>query len=215
MNMAAAPNRRIGNVRGGAALAAVFALAASAACHHRSSSSMAACEPASNQVASEMSLDLLNGSFQVAFVATDGPRTGQSVGGLLTLHPQDAGLVSVASADPNTSVSQPTIGRLDLALDSIGATRMGDTMADSNTMPGVGLYVTRLPGGAVTGVVGRVGSGANARGSTPFDAGYFTLFIQRVNGEGIWGTWRSSPGPGGLVIPEARGHFCAMRTAQR
>jgi len=189
------------------AAAAAASVVAAFACHHRPSSSMAACEPVSNQAASEMNLDQL----RVEFVATEGPRTGTSAGGQLTLHPQDAGLVSVASADPNTSVSQPTIGRLDLSLDSIGATRMGDTMADSNTMPGVGLYVTRLPGGAVTGVVGRVGSGANLRGSTPFDAGYFTLFIQRVSADGIWGIWRSSPGTGGLVTPEARGYFCAVR----
>lgn len=168
-----------------------------------------ACEPVNPQGPAAMALEHLTGAFRIVFVTTAGSMTGHSAAGTLRLRPQEPALVDLIGADTSLVLTQPVIGQLDLALDSIGATRMGDPMSDSNAMPGVGLYVTRLPGG--TGVVGRVGAGSNARGLMPFDAGYFTLFIQRVNSDGIWGIWRSSPGAGGLVTPEARGHFCAAR----
>lgn len=175
--------------------------------------SAAECVPIEAQSPRQMELAQLNGTFDVAFLATAGPRSGQTTTGRLFLRPQDAGLVQLTSADPNTLVSQPTIGRLDLALDSIGAVRMGDPMSDSAAMPGVGLYVTQLRDGAVTGVVARVGSGSNVRGQMLFDGGYFTLYVRRISAEGIWGGWESSAGSGGMVTTNPSGHFCALRVS--
>lgn len=192
----------------------LIASVALTACHRNRTVSAAtmACDPREAQNAADMDLGLLNGGFEVKFVATAGQRAGQVATGRLWLRPQDAGLVRLTSADPNVVVSQPTIGRLDLALDSIGAVRMGDPMSDSINTPGVGLYVTQLAGGGVTGVVARVGSGSNVRGQMLFDGGYFTLHVRRVGPDGIFGSWTSSPGSGGMVTTDPAGHFCAVRT---
>jgi hypothetical protein len=129
----------------------------------------------------------------------------------LVLRAQDQALVRIPFADSTVAVSQPVIGMLELATDSVGATRMGDPMAADAATPGVGVYVTSRRGGPVTGVIARVGSGSNVRGQMVFDGGYFTLFVARVSPTGIWGGWRSSPGAGGMVAPDAQGHFCAEK----
>ena len=120
-------------------------------------------------------------------------------------------MVAVGHPDTSVLVSQPTIGQLDLALEDVGATRMGDPMAANDTMPGVGFYVTRLRNGEVRGVVARVGSGSNARGMMLFDGGYFALYVRSIATDGIAGGWASAPG--GTIGQEARGHFCAVRIA--
>jgi hypothetical protein len=165
------------------------------------------------QTPAEMDLAQLNGSYAVTFVATEGSKAGQTVRGRLALRAQDQALVSVPYADSSIVVSQPVIGTMDLAADSIGATRMGDFAATDAARPGVGVYVTGRRGGAVTGVVARVGSGSNVRGQMVFDGGYFTLYVGRVGSNGVWGGWASSPGTGGMVTPDARGHFCAEKLA--
>jgi hypothetical protein len=185
-------------------------IAATSACHHRAPAAAvsAACEPAPQQNAQDMRLADLPGIYAVTFVATAGPRQGQTVTGRLVLRPQDQGLVAVGYADTTRVISQPTIGQLDLAMEDIGATRMGDPMAAGDTTPGVGFYVTRLRNGAVQGVVARVGSASNARGQMLFDGGYFALYVREVLGDRIGGGWASAPGG---VGQEARGHFCAVR----
>jgi hypothetical protein len=198
-------NRRIA-LRSATVLSAAIALQG---CHQRAANS-AACEPVPAQSAREMPLDQLAGVYGVTFIASAGPRSGQTTSGRLVLRRQDAGLVSVPHSDTNVIVQQPTIGQLDLALDAVGATPMGDPMAINDSMPGVGFYVTRLRNGDVTGVIARVGSGSNARGQMLFDGGYFALYIRHIAPDRILGGWASAPGGMG---EEARGHFCAMRVA--
>ena len=185
-------------------------VASLAGCHHHPRLSLNDCRPVGAQRAAAMPLDQLNGTFDVVFVATAGTRAGQQAPGRLVLRPQDAGLVAVPNADTSVVVTQPTIGQLDLAVADIGATQMGDPMSDSAATPGVGLYVTRVRGGEVTGVVARVGSASNIRNQTLFDGGYFTLHIAGVSRDGLWGTWRSSAGTG-FMTAEPAGHFCALR----
>jgi len=190
----------------------LMAAAAIAGCHHRANSvAVEACVPSPPQSIAEADLQQMGGNYAATLVATEGPRAGQSVRGRLVLRAQDQSLVRIPSADSNITVTQPMIGTMDLAADSIGATRMGDLMATDAAMPGVGVYVTSRRGGPVTGVIARVGSGSNARGQMGFDGGYFTLFITRVSHNGIEGGWRSSPGAGGAATAEAQGHFCAER----
>ena len=180
-----------------------------AGCHHRARNpfGQGACTPVDAAAPITFDLEGLPGEYNVTFVATQGVRAGEKVDGKMTLRRQDAGLVRVEHADTTVIVLQPTIGQLDLALDSVGATRMGDPMSANDSMPGVGFYVTQLRGGAVTAVVARVGSGSNARGMMLFDGGYFSLFVKQAGNGLIGGDWRS--GAGGMGTPEARGHFCA------
>ena len=191
--------------------AIVMVALAGAACHHQQRMSLDACEQPAAVPVGALDLSLVNGTFDVVFVATQGPKSGQRARGRLVFRPQDQGLVSIPSTDSSVVVTQPTIGQLDLSVADIGAAQMGNPMSDSASTPGVGLYVTRLRDGGVTGVVARVGSASNMRDQQLFDGGYFTLRIARVAREGIWGTWQSSGGTTGMMTTEPSGHFCAQR----
>ena len=188
-----------------------------AGCHRRAASDAAvrACGPVDALLPAGADPRHLSGSYDVTFAATGGPRAGQQVQGRLVLRPQDAALVRVPSADSVTRIDQPSIGTLEVEPDSIGATRMGDLMAADPGQPGVGVYVATRPGGEVTGIVARIGSLSNARptpGMVAFDGGHFSLHVKRVDENGFWGDWLSSPGPGGMMTAEARGHFCAIKS---
>ena len=155
---------------------------------------------------------MLAGTYDVLFAATGGSQAGHRAVGRLVLRAQDPALVSVPSADSLTRTSQPSFGTLDVATDSIGAIRMGDALADDARQPGVGVYVTARPGGEITSIVARIGSGSNVRGAEPkFDGGHFTLHVKRIDENGVWGDWISNPGPGGVDVRDARGHFCALK----
>lgn len=195
---------------------AVLLLAASAvACRHRSvpeqTAITASCEPAPAQAVRDMDMGLLQGTFDATFVAVAGPRAGTTARGLLVLRPQHAALLSIANFDTLTLVHQPAFGSLDLPLEEIGATRMGDPTATDSAMPGVGVYVTSGRGGETTSVTARVGSASNVRGQQVFDGGYFALYLRRLDAQGIWGGWASAPGTVGLTTSEASGHFCVRR----
>ena len=181
-----------------------------AGCHHRGHTSEAACLPVAADSGAALQVDEMPGTYTVTFVATAGSREGRQAVGRMILRPQDAGLVRVEHADTSVVVRQPTIGQLDLALEEVGAARIGDPMSQSDSMPGVGFYVTQLRGGAVTAVVARVGSGANVRGLLMFDGSYFSLFVRQAGGGRIAGEWRS--GTGEMNVTEARGYFCAAKT---
>lgn len=183
------------------------------ACHHHRSPAalVAACDTVPASPAAQLDPSLMHGTYAVTFIATGGLRSGHAASGTLSLQPQDASLVAIEPHD-GVAVTQPVIGQLDLAIDSIGAVQMGDLMSTDAATPGVGFYVTRRPCGEVSGIIGRVGSLSNARGPGPIDAGHFTLFIRQVTPTGIWGGWTSNPGSGGLIAPDAVGRFCALRS---
>lgn len=182
-------------------------------CHHHRSQALQplTCDTVAAQPATEMALSTLSGTYAVTFVATAGLRSGHTIAGQLTLRPQDPSLVTTLPHD-GTVITQPFIGQLDMELDSIGAVRMGDPMAADSSLPGVAFYVSHRPNGEASGVIGRVGSASNSRGPSGMDAGHFTLFVRRISADGIWGGWTSNPGAGGFITPDARGHFCALRT---
>ena len=193
--------------------AMVPALLLLSACHHRRApaSLIAACDTVAAQPATQFDPSMMNGGYRVTFIATGGLRSGHAAIGRMMLRPQDASLLTIEPHD-GVEVTQPVIGQLDLAIDSVGAVRMGDLMAADAAMPGLAFYVTHRPGGEVSGIIGRVGSVSNARGPAPIDAGHFTLFVRQVTPNGIWGGWTSNPGTGGLITPDAAGHFCALRS---
>ena len=199
-----------------AALGALLVLGATG-CHRRTAgaASLQPCAPVDALLPAGAQPEQMAGGYDVLFVATGGGRAGSQVVGRLDLRPQDAALVPMESADSLTRTTQPAVGSLDVATDSIGAVRMGDLMASDPRQPGVGVYVTARRTGEITNIVARIGSGSNARpvpGMTAFDGGHFTLHVKRVTEAGFWGDWISDPGPGGVGNQEARGHFCAMKS---
>jgi hypothetical protein len=146
----------------------------------------------------------MGGEYGFTMVATGGARAGRTASGRLVLMPQDSALSSVEGA------AQPFRGTADIALDSVGAVRMGDLAAADPSAPGVAVYEQRAPNGAPTVVV-RLGSASNARGPQPFDAGHTTLYVRRISDGGLAGGWSSSAGST-YPIRRAQGYFCAVRT---
>lgn len=166
------------------------------------------CPPAADVGSIEVAS--LGGAFDVQLVAESGAMRGTRVRGRLALRPQSAGLVSIVQPDTGVSVTQPFIGTLHLALEEVGAVRMGDPASGDSAAPGVGIYVIRRGGGEMVGVVARIGSASNGRGLSPLDGGHFTIFIAHAGSAGISGPWRSSAGVVGLVGEDAAGRFCAV-----
>jgi len=184
-------------------LVAAFALASCV--HHRAGESAAgACAPVESRLDASADTRDMTGRFVLTMVATGGARTGQAATGLLTLLPQDSALVAAEGA------SQPLRGTSDVALDSVGAVRMGDLAADDPAAAGVGVYEQRAPDTGAPTVVVRLGSGSNARGLRPFDAGHTTLYVRRITRDGFAGGWASSAGST-YPMRRAQGYFCAVR----
>jgi hypothetical protein len=146
----------------------------------------------------------MGGAYRFTMVATDGVRAGRTVSGRLELTPQDSTLLQVEGA------AQPFRGTTDVAVDSVGAVRMGDLAAADPSAPGVAVYEQRAPTGTLT-VVMRLGSASNARGLQPFDAGHTTLYVRRISDAGFAGGWASSAGST-YPIRQAHGYFCAVRS---
>ncbi len=146
---------------------------------------------------------LMRGDFLFTMVATGGAKAGRSVTGRLSLEPQDSALMAVERA------TQPLRGTAEIALDSVGAVRVGDLAATAHDAPGIAVYEQRAPTGMPT-VILRLGNQSNARGAQVFDAASTTGYVRRITEGGFYGGWSSSAGS---VFPmrEARGYFCAIR----
>lgn len=198
------------------AVVVLLALAVALGCHPRRASSplpaAAArdCAPVAEALAPTADVGQLPGTYRITFVAARGPAEGGSpVQARLELRAQDSALVrlDIASAEPGSEVTQPVIGRLDLAPERVGAVNTGDPMSADPMRPGVAAYVTRRPDGGVTSLTLRVGSQSNVRGVLLFDGGYFALYTRRVGPDGFAGGWAS----GGVGMERAEGHFCATK----
>ena len=187
-----------------AGLAAAAFVAACAHLRHAGRAD-AECRPVGDApLPASASTALMAGEFSFTMVATGGAQAGKSVTGRLSLVPQDSALVAVERA------SNPLRGTVDVALEEVGAVRMGTLDATAHDAPGVAVIEQRSPSGNPTVVV-RLGSASTARGPSPFDAGHTTLFVRRIAADGFAGGWSSSAGS---VYPmrEAQGYFCAVRS---
>ena len=178
-----------------------------AACASAPRGDQGGCRPVTGRLAATASTADLRGDFVLTMTATRGPRAGATVRGRMSLRPQDSSLLVVAAA------TQPLRGTAAIALEQVGATRMGDLADTSATEPGVGVYEQRPAAGTQSGptVVIRLGSASNARGAQPFDAGYTARYVKRIAGGRFAGGWSSSAGP---TFPPRRGegYFCAARS---
>jgi len=177
-----------------------------AGCHHVQSAddALAPCRPVGGRLAERADTREMAGRFAITMVATSGAMSGRAASGSLTLVPEDSALIDAGAA------MQPLRGTTDIALDSVGAVRMGDPGANDASAPGVGVYAQRTPGTGALTVVVRLGSGSNSRGPQPFDAGHTTLYVQRITPEGFAGGWASSAGST-FPVRRSQGYFCAVR----
>lgn len=139
------------------------------------------------------SLEPLAGDFALTLVATSGPRRGESVAGGLRLRAAPPGRSAVL------------VGTTAIALDSVGALRLGDAEATDPGAPGVAVYEFRSAGGAPTVTV-RIGSQTTSESVERYDGGYTVLRVRRITPGGFYGRWES-----GLGVRDWGGHFCAVR----
>lgn len=186
---------------------------AAAGCHRRSvgaTAEVASCA-AADSARGTVDVPQLRGKFALTMVATDGPRASSTQQGLLELRAQADSLVRVPRPMGAPAVLQQLVGTLDVAIDSLGATRMGDAMSTNPLSPGVGVYTSAGTAGPPAPVVLRIGSLSNGRGPSGIDAGHFTMFVREASANEFRGNWLSSPGTGMMGNQDARGYFCAVR----
>lgn len=186
--------------------AALLAASALGACAHlrAGGSGAASCQPVSDgRLAADASTATMRGDFTLTLVATAGPDSGRSVAGSLSLAPQDSALRSVERA------TQPLRGTATIALEEVGAVRVGDISATAPDAPGVAVYEQRSANGAPT-VLLRLGNESNARGPQPIDPAHTTFYVRRITADGFAGGWSSGAGS---TFPSrfAEGFFCAVR----
>ena len=111
---------------------------------------------------------------------------------------------------PDTMHRYPLVGTADLDLGAVGAVAPGGTTSADASAPGV-LVIERV-GGRPAGerILLRMGADATRAEPVRFDGGYTVLRVRQADAEGFRGEWES-----GAPLPEARGQFCAARTAAR
>ena len=163
------------------------------------------CSPADGSLAANASADGLSGDFRVVLVSTKGARAGEQVAGRLSLHQHDAELRQMkrASGEVDPDVEAPLYGTADVAFETVGALKLGDTMSMDPMKPGV--IVLESHGGSTT-ITLRIGSLANQRDLVRFDGGYTALHVREVSDDSFAGNWAS-----GVTGAESEGYFCAVR----
>jgi hypothetical protein len=129
---------------------------------------------------------------------------GRSVQGALTLRAQDSALRRVDRPGP-TTVTVPVIGTTDIALEQVGAVRLGDVGSTDPRQPGLAIWASLSPDGGVSAVM-RIGQEAIRSDIVRFDGGYTALFLRQVSADAIRGGWAS-----GVTTEDASGDFCAQR----
>ncbi len=129
---------------------------------------------------------------------------GRSVQGALTLHAQDSAARLVERPGP-TTVTVPIIGATDIALEQVGAVRLGNVGSTDPLQPGIAIWASRSPDGVVSAVL-RIGQEAIRSDIMRIEGGYTALFLRQVSANAIRGGWAS-----GVTTEESSGHFCAER----
>ena len=181
------------------------------AAHRVKDVSPQACLPvAQKQLAAGVHAEALAGQFRLTLVAADGPRAGASVGGDLALTATDSAnrVVKMPGTSPRTDAERPLLGTAAIALEDVGAVRVGDLASSDPSRPGVVVLERRktLATDSLLEITLRFGSEANATDVQRFDGGFTALYVQDAHAGGFRGTWSS-----GVRSPTARGHFCAVR----
>lgn len=190
---------------GASGLLALLLLGNACGGRNRSSavSSAEECRAVESRIAANTPWDSLPGSWRLTLVSPSGT-AGQSVQGTMTLHAQEAALRRVERAGA-TAVSVPVIGATDIALEQVGAVRLGDLNSTAPNQPGLAIWVSEATDGNVSAVL-RIGQEAIHSDLLRFDGGYTALYLRQVSANSIRGDWAS-----GVTRKEASGYFCADR----
>ena len=197
----------------GRRLICVVSLAGLACGGYRANSLTEAClSPGDRQLPAGARSDALAGTYELILVASEGPQAGRATTGLLRLNRTDAAhrVVPTPSGSPTPNAVMPLYGITNVALEEVGAIRMGDTELADPAMPGVAVlerHVLANDDTTSTEITLRLGSEANRRDVTRFDSGFTALYIAAIDATRIIGTWAS-----GVSGIQARGHFCADRS---
>lgn len=182
------------------------------AAHRVKDASPQACLPVTQkQLAAGVHAEALAGQFRLTLVAADGPRAGASVGGDLALTATDSAnrVVKMSGTSPRADAVRPLLGTAAIALEDVGAVRLGDLASSDPSRPGVVVLERRIASASdslPSEITLRFGSEANATEVQRFDGGFTALYVQDAHAGGFRGSWSS-----GVRSPTARGHFCAVR----
>ncbi len=171
--------------------------------HAAATPSPLTCAPVQRNLAPDATADELAGTYRLTMVRT--PGDSQRVEGTLALVPQVDSLRTMPMPDraPQPRPTLPLIGTADIAVEEVGAHRLGDLMSEDPTRPGV--IIVRRPGE----ITMRFGSDVNIREMPAFDGGYLAFFVAQVDGNGFAGGWSS-----GVQMRDAEGYFCAVRMSE-
>ncbi len=166
------------------------------------------CVEQEGQLSADASADGMVGEYAFTLVATTGAQEGERVEGRLTLFATDIESRQFvgASGSPDPSTVVPAYGTAEIALERVGAVRLGDLSSRDVAKPGVAVLQTQAAGGGAPSIVVRLGSLANDRSIVRFDGGFTALFVAKIDDSGFVGGWRS-----GVRGIDAEGYFCAFR----
>jgi hypothetical protein len=165
------------------------------------------CRPSTVRLAANSLWDSLPGTWRLTLVATFGSMTGRSVQGELTLRGQDSVQRRVERPGP-TVVTVPVIGAADIALEAVGATRIGDLHSLEPARPGLSIWVSRGADGGMSAVL-RIGQEEIHPTLMQIEGAYTVLYLREVSSDAMRGGWAS-----GVMGEEAQGHFCAERVSR-
>jgi uncharacterized Zn-binding protein involved in type VI secretion len=174
--------------------------------HGRTGAQGDECRPVEGRFTTSTPWDSLSGGWQLTLVAGSGSMAGRRVQGAMTLRAQDPALRRVDRPGP-TTVTVPVIGTTDIALEQVGAVRMGDVRSTDPLQPGVAIWASQSPDGEVSAVM-RIGQEAIRSDIMRIEGGYTALFLRQVSADAIRGGWAS-----GVTSEESSGYFCALRVA--
>jgi len=149
------------------------------------------CRPSDYSLGIGDSVSRLQGTFELTLIATTGDSTPNQTTGRLVL-----------TSTQRTDAA--LVGETDIALETVGAARVGELATSADTAPGVAAFdrSTTRPSFML-----RLGSGANALSDIRRIEGPFTVMeVHTMGNGGFTGSWRSS----GFREP-AGGYFCAVR----
>ncbi len=162
------------------------------------------CVEQEGQLSGAASADGMAGEYALTLVAT----TGARVEGRLTLLRTDSESLQFigVNGSPDLSTVVPAYGTAEIALEKVGAVRLGDLSSRDVAKPGVAVLQTTAAGGGAPSIVVRIGSLANDRRIVRFDGGFTALYVAKIDSSGFVGGWRS-----GVRGTAAEGYFCAFR----
>lgn len=156
------------------------------------------CEPAPQHELEGRAATQLAGRWRLQLVATEGTASGRSVSGPLVLLPPPGGRLSVSGA-PQAAII--LVGSTEIAVEEVGAVRMGSTRSADTLAPGVAVIAGERT------ITIRIGADGNRRDVIRFDGGYFALQVRSLTADRFAGSWVS----GGAGPEESGGYFCATR----